>query len=237
MFTEAGRDATRDDLVAWADADDRVIGARSGRGRGRARASADAWADVELALQLAPDCDEPEVVADWTGRIDDDHGTADTLDLVSHGVRRRVFLLRSSLVVGVSFGSAVRGAASDRGFDADAEIGRAWLSAAEARAALAAGGLWRSTIQLDALRDRIVALSSDRHGLDPAGGRGADDLPWQLRDALRHARATALTPPQLDGSRRRLLALLLDEVRHRDPVRADALAEPLGSLSADVASR
>lgn len=236
MFTEAGRDATRDDLVAWAEADERVIAALAGRGRSRGRAPAgEGWADVDLALQLDPETDEPAVVADWTRRVADAHGTADTLDQLSDGMRRRVFLLRSSLVLAVSFRSPARRAASDRGFEADAAIGGGWLSAAESRSALAAGRVWQATVQLDALRDRVVALSSARHGLDPAGGRGADALPWQLRDDLRHARAAALTPGQLNGSRRRLLALLLDEVRHHDPARAEALAEPLGILSSDVA--
>ncbi|GAA3628882.1 hypothetical protein GCM10022200_09350 [Microbacterium awajiense] len=235
MFTEAGRDAIRDDLIEWADADDRVIGAAlPGRGRGRA---AQAWADIELALHVSPDADESSVVADWTREVAGAHGVADTLDEESEGARRRVLLLRSSLVMAVTFRAHARRAASVRGFDAAVEVGRGWLSAAEARSALIAGRGWQATIQLDALRDRVVALCASRHGLETRGGRGADQLPWEVRDALGHARAVALTPAQLNGSRRRLLALLLDEARHIDAALADALAEPLGILSADVAPR
>ncbi|MFL0564633.1 nucleotidyltransferase domain-containing protein [Microbacterium sp. 179-I 1D1 NHS] len=101
MFSETERSKMQGALVARAAADDRVVGAALVGSV--ARGTQDAWADIDLALQLDHGIDEAQLVDEWTRTIYDAYGAADTHDVWAAGARYRVFLLRSSLQIDVSF--------------------------------------------------------------------------------------------------------------------------------------
>lgn len=240
MFAPIDRSSFRESLVAYARADSQVVGAALVGSA--ARGAEDAWSDIDLVLQLAPDADEPAVVNRWTRWIDAEQGTADTFDVMAQGVRYRVFLLRSSLQVDVSFWPHDEFRATEDGFrllfgtaspptapappDVDQMIGMGWLYALHARSALARGKLWQSILMLDDLRNQIVGLACVRQRLNPWHGRDVDRLPSDELEALADARAAHVTADAISLSKRKLCELFLAEIERHDPARASRLREP-----------
>lgn len=101
VFSPAERRDLRDCLVAFAQADDRisaaaVVGSAATHGE-------DEWSDIDLAFRLAAGLEAADVVDVWTGRMYEDHGAIDHLDVWSESTLFRVFLLPSTLQVDLSF--------------------------------------------------------------------------------------------------------------------------------------
>lgn len=244
MFAPADRAMFRDALVAHAHSDADIVGAALvGSG---ARGSEDAWSDIDLALQLSTAADESVVVERWTRWIDEQQGLSDTLDVMSAGVRYRVFLLRSSLQVDVSFWPHTHFRATEDGFrllfgtanaptsppppDLETAIGMGWLYALHARSALARGKVWQAITMLDGLRDQIFALACARHGLTAWNGREIDRLPAADLAELRASRAVDVTVAAIHQSKRLLLEQFQTEIERHDPSRAARLREPLTAM-------
>ncbi len=248
MFAPADRSRFRDALVGYARDDADITGAALVGSA--ARGMEDVWSDIDLVLQLGPGVDEPAAVQRWTRWIDAAKGVSDTLDVWSGGVRYRVFLLRSSLQVDVSFWPHDQFRATEDGFqllfgtanartspvdpDVDQTIGMGWLYALHARSALARGKLWQATIMLDELRNQIIALACVRHGLNPWHGREVDLLPPDALASLAGARPAELASPAIHNSMTQLINLFLTEIELRDPARATHLREPLTTLIENV---
>jgi len=244
MFSAAERTTIRAELIALAERDPRIIGAALAGSA--ARGTEDAWSDIDLLLQLDPAADEPEVVADWTDVIGTRFGTADTLDVLAVGVRYRVFLLRSSLQVDVSFWPHDHFRATEPAFqllfgapnpptkpaplNTDTAIGMAWLYALHARSATARDKPWQASMMLDELRNRIIDLKCSRAGLNSWHGREVDQLAATELEQLAATRAVNLTPEDLYASRLLLVDLLLNEVALIDPSRAARLEPALAEL-------
>lgn len=249
VFTPADRSRIRDELVARAQSDPNVVGAALVGSA--ARDAEDAWSDIDLVLQLGRATCEPEVVEEWSREIDSAYGVADTLDVLAGGIRYRVFLLRSSLQLDVSFWPHDEFRATEPGFrllfgtpatpaepstpDIDRIIGSGWLYALHARSATARGRLWQAAMMLDELRSQVITLKCLRHGLNPWHGRDVDGLPAEDLAELVQSRAALVEPATLDVSRALLLGQFLDEVRRRDVARADRLAVPFRELASPAA--
>lgn len=245
MFAPTERSRLRDELVAHARADTDITGAALVGSA--ARGAEDAWSDIDLVLQLAPDAEESQVVERWTRWIDEQEGVADTLDVMSGGVRYRVFLLRSSLQVDVSFWPHSEFRATEEGFlplfgvpnratrpaepNLGDAVGMGWLYALHARSALARGRLWQAAMMLDELRDQLIFLACARQGLNPWHGREVDRMPVPELTALARARASEVTQTALEASKRDLIELFRSEVERHDPARAARLREPLSTLA------
>ncbi|PKV93507.1 nucleotidyltransferase-like protein [Amycolatopsis echigonensis] len=243
MFEIAERVQIRDELIAAARQDADIAGAAVVGSA--ARGAEDRWSDIDLVLQLAPDADEPPVVARWTRSIDDKYGVADTLDVASReGVRYRVFLLGSSLQVDLSFWPHELFRATEDGFQlvfgkaneptsaaepgSEQAIGMAWLYALHARSAIARGRTWQAVLMLDDLRNQIITSECLRHGLNPWHGREVDRLPAPVLERLRDGRAASVSLTELERSRLALLQHYLAAVAHHDAERAIALRRALG---------
>lgn len=69
----------------------------------------------------------------------------------------------------------------------------------------------------DRERDEVVALACVRHGLPAREGRGVDDLPRAVRDAIGPTVAQSTTHDELRRAFACSLGLLLDGVRLTDP--------------------
>lgn len=247
MFRAVDRDGIRDALVERARAHPAVVGvALVGSAAGGRE---DEWSDVDLALQLAPDAEEPSVVEDWTRWIDEMFGVADHLDVFADGggVRFRVFLLSSSLQIDVAFWPFARFRGTEDGFrllfgdpapptspeppDPAREIALGWLYALHGRSAVERGRLWQAVTMLDHLRDQIVVLMCLRQGVESWHGRGVDLLPTSDTDALAAVRAGEVTARALADSRSGLVRLLLREAARHDPGRAEALGPALDAIA------
>jgi hypothetical protein len=239
------RSRLRDSLVDLARHDEDVVGAALVGSA--ARGAEDEWSDIDLVLQLSPDADEPAVVDRFTQWIDAEEGTADTLDVMAGGVRYRVFLLRSSLQVDISFWPHDEfRATTSEGFqlifgsanpptrpaepDLNRTIGMGWLYALHARSALARGNLWQAVTMVDDLRNQILALACARHGLNAWHGREIDRLPADELAAMARARPTEVTREAIAASLHISIELFLTEITRHDASRAERLLEPLGSL-------
>lgn len=247
MFSVADRSGVRATLVAWAEADPRIVGAALVGSA--ARGAQDQWSDIDLALQLAGDVDEGAVVEDWTHAIGDLGDLADTIDLFAGGVRYRVFLLQSSLQIDVSFWPNSQFRATGPGFeilfgepnDPDVPgpvkvgdtIGMSWLYAIHARSAVARGRFWQASMMLDELRTTLIALKCVRAGLDP-GHREVDQLPPAELAELETSRAQIVTADALEESRRLLTRQLLAEIALHDSERWERLRAPLEELARAV---
>lgn len=215
-----------------------------------ARGAEDEWSDIDLVLQLARDADEAAVVDRFTHWMDTAEGTADTLDVMSGGVRYRVFLLTSSLQVDISFWPHDEfRATTDEGFqlvlgsanpsttpadpDLNATVGMGWLCALHARSTLARGKLWQAATMLDDLRNQILALACARHDLTAWHGREIDQLPATELAAIARTRSPEITKEALAASLARSIDLFLTEIARHDPHRAERLHNPLRSLIAN----
>ena len=106
MFTRQEREQMRAALVSAAQADSNVTGAAH---LGSAAADRlDDWSDIDLGLCLSPDAALDDVTPAWTARLYEDHGAVAHCDVRRGETLYRVFLLRNTLQVDVSFWPADR---------------------------------------------------------------------------------------------------------------------------------
>lgn len=211
LFTEDERELLRARLVALAQNDPRFTGAAH---IGSAAAGhMDRWSDIDLALCMAPDTNAQEVIVDWTSRFYGEYGAATHHDLRHGGTLFRVFLLKNTLQVDLSFWPAGEFAPIGPAFklifgQANAErslpapparelIGMAWLYALHTRSSIARGRLWQAEYMLSGMRDHVLALACLRNGLNAYQGRGVDDLPTQLRESITECLVRSLEPQEL----------------------------------------
>lgn len=244
MYSEAERSDIRRRLVDHARIDSNVTGAALAGSA--ARDSQDRWSDIDWVLQLHPDADEQVVVADWSRAIADSFGVADTLDAFADGVRYRVFFLRSSLQIDISFWPHDEFRATGPAFrmlygtpapateppppDAGTAIGMGWLYAIHARSAVARGRVWQAAMMLDELRNSLITLMCVRSGLNPGHGREVDQLPAEDRATLDNAHASQVNAETLDASRVLMTQHFLDEIANHDRDRYERLREPFAQL-------
>ena len=250
MFTTDERAAIQEGLIGRAERDPAIVGAALVGSAATGRQ--DAWSDIDLMLQLAPGVDADAVSAAWTDHLAEQLGTAHTLDVIAPGgILYRVFLLPSSLQVDISFWPYEQFRATAPGFallfgepnepaypgepDREPLIGMAWLYALHVRSAIARDRPWQAALMLDGVRGEVVALACLRHGLPAHSGRGVDQLPADVLDALAETLPRSLSAAELGRVKSALLDLLLTEIRLVDPVLADALAGPIGVLAENEA--
>lgn len=244
MFSISEREALRDRLVAAARDDDRITAAAIvGSG---ADDREDAWSDVDLALRLAGGLEPGDVAAEWTTRIYEIAGAVDHLDVWSDSTLFRVFLLRSSLQVDLSFWPADAFAASGTSFRLvfgesnapspsfppapAASIGMGWLHALHARSSIARGRALQALYMINGVRDQVITLACLRHDLPAHQGRGVDDLPAGLRHSFAQTVVRDLEPRELRRALSSSVEALLDEARHVDPDRERRLCETVREL-------
>jgi predicted nucleotidyltransferase len=244
VFSPHERQVLRDELIAYARADERITAAAL---VGSAvRGAEDAWSDIDLMLRLAEAQSVEDVADDWAARMRVAHGAVAQTDLRAGSALYRVFLLRNSLQVDVSFWPAQDFASSGPPIqlvfgeanaprptgprDLEALIGTAWLYALHVRSSIARQRPLQALYMLNAVRDQVITLASVRHDLPAAHARGADDLPPHLRAVLDASVVRALTEAELHRAFEVVVDALLIEAGHVDPAQADRLAEPLREL-------
>jgi hypothetical protein len=244
MFTIEERERLRDELVAAAKADGRIIGAAL---TGSAAASAeDEWSDIDLAFGLAPDADQAEVIADWTDRMYRNHGVVHHTDLARRGTIYRVFLLANTLQIDIAFAPAAEFGAYAPTFKllfgeaVDQEqarepaaldlIGMGWLYALHARSSIARGRTWQAEYMISGVRDHVLALACLRHGVPSSQGRGLHLLPAATTEPIAETLVRNLEPDELTRAFRAAVAVLLSEIKQVDQELARRLTGPLQEL-------
>jgi predicted nucleotidyltransferase len=244
MFTAQERRALRDELIAAARADERITAAAL---VGSAvRGAEDAWSDIDLMFRLAEGLAPEDVAEDWAARMRAAHGAVAQTDVWAGPALYRVFLIRNSLQVDLSFWPSRDFASSGpplqlvfgevneprpaKPRDLDALIGTAWLYALHVRSSIARGRPLQALYMLNTARDQLITLASVRHGLPAAHARGADDLPDDIRATLEASVAHELTESELRRAFAAFVDALLVEAAHVDPTQAEQLVEPLREL-------
>lgn len=238
MFTVLERDKVRRSLVDRARADGAVTAAALVGSS--AAGTEDEWSDIDLALRLAPGAAVLDVALVWTSAMYEEHAAVHHLDVWKGPTLYRVFLLANTLQVDVSFWAAEEFRATSPSFrllfgtaeepapaappSIETLAGHAWLYALHVRSALARNRPWQAVYMLDHLLEQIVALACLRHGLPTHEGRGVDQLPPSVKNALNTARARDLDPSELRRTFAAVTNALLDELRLADPALTDRIS-------------
>ncbi|MFL6239143.1 MAG: hypothetical protein ACJ735_06595 [Actinomycetes bacterium] len=120
-----------------------------------------------------------------------------------------------------------------------AMLGMAWLHALHARSSLARGRLWQVLYTVNGVREHVVQLACVRHALPFSQGRGVDDLPKPLVEALTPAVPQTVEHASLVRAFEHTIHLLLAEAMELDPVAGVRLRAPLFELvrTSDAAAR
>src|ERR1700704_2510325 len=94
VFTPEDRERLREELVAAAQADERISGvAITGSA---ARDALDRWSDIDLAFGVRDAAQVHEALGDWTDRMHREHGAVHHFDVRRGAWIYRVFLLQDT---------------------------------------------------------------------------------------------------------------------------------------------
>jgi hypothetical protein len=244
MFTETEREHLRATLVRAAQADPSLSGAAH---LGSAAAGClDRWSDVDLALCLTRGADAAEVLSSWTHRLYREHAAVAHCDVRRGSTLYRVFLLRNTLQVDISFWAAEDFRAVGPKFtlifgqankakpvpapDVSEFIGMAWLYALHVRSSLARGRLLQAEYMLSGMRDHVLALACVRSGCSAVEGRGFDDLPHEEKNTFSACYPFSLSTAELHRALRATGDALLEEIRHADAELINLIEIPLHEI-------
>jgi len=246
VFTPGERETLRKELIAAANADERISGvAITGSA---ARDALDRWSDIDLAFGIADPARLREALGDWTDRMHSEHGAVHHFDVTRGTWVYRVFLLQSTLQVDLAFAPAADFGALSPTFRlvsgrsaelpppaptaTEEMIGLGWLYALHSRSCIERGKVWQAEYMISAVREQAMALAAARHGLPTREGRGFDGLPPQVRSSFEAAVVRSIDTHELKRAFRAATDCLLSEVRQADPVLAGRLEGPLTELTA-----
>jgi hypothetical protein len=251
IFTPAERDATLKRAVALLEGDPRieaaVITGSTGAGR------ADRWSDIDLDAIVANGVDCEELTADWVKRTYEEFPVAHRYETAFGSTLVRGFLLTNALLLDMAFTpvadfsawAPVRVVFDRRGAvtaaaehpepwsptpDWRADAGFAFHDVLHAWSAAQRGRRWQSLYFLQRVRNRTLALSSERLGHDSDEFRHVDDLPSGERDPLLASLVSDLDRDSLLDALDIATRAYLVELRRGDPDLADRLSEPLIAL-------
>lgn len=207
VFSVGARDRLRDDLLALARTDVRVVAAAAVGGS--ADSNGDRWSDLDLSFAVAADATVEAVLADWTANLERVHGAARLFDLPVHTTIYRVYLLPGNLQVDLSFSpesdfgasgprfTLLFGRAVEKAPPPDASpsdlFGLGAHHAVRARFCIERERPWQAEYWISGIRNEALALACLRHGVETKHGRGADRLP---AETLSRARLALVGSPE-----------------------------------------
>lgn len=242
-FSPEERDRLRAIVLERARTDRRIVAAATVGSF--ATGKADRWSDLDLAFALADGVMPDAVLDDWTGWLRDAERATHLFDLPAGSATYRVLLLPNALQLDVSIWPTQdfhSGPGFELVFGAAAEpkppstpptgdlFGWAVVYAIHARACIERGRLWQADYDLNALRERALAVACIGRGLKWSYGRAFDDLPSELLAAAARTRAASVAVSELSAATARAIELLLSEGADLDP-RAAALEADLRAVA------
>jgi hypothetical protein len=245
IFSPDDRERVRAELVSAAKNDANLAGAAHTGSVAAARL--DRWSDIDLVLCVAPAASYETVVAEWTDRLYSRHDAVAHVDVMRGATLYRVFLLKNTLQVDISFWRAEDFGAIGPNFkvifgeanppqpapqpDARALIGMAWLYGLHVRSSLERGRTLQAEYMLSGMRNQIGELICLRCGTIAAQGRGLDDLPVGERDRVAACVPRSLESSELRRAFQNAMRVLLEEIKRFDSELAARLSGPLTEMA------
>jgi predicted nucleotidyltransferase len=244
VFTVTEREDMRTELLAFAQADERISAAAITGSA--ARGTQDAWSDVDLAFGVAPGVSQEDVLAAWTEMMYRNHAAVHHFDVVVGAWVYRVFLLPSTLQVDLAFVPAAQFGARAPSFglvfgtsvelparqppEATDLVGMGWLYALHVHRCVERGRLWQAELMLSGLRGEVLKLACLRHGLPTAEGRGFDGLPEDVTRPLEPALVASLQADEVRRAFEVAMAAFVAEARLVDGQLAGRIEPTLRQL-------
>ena len=250
LFTPESREATMERICALLKGDDRIDGVVLVGSMAR---SPDRWSDVDLEVVVGEQHDTGGVVDDWVSRMYAEFPTLHHYEVAFGGTLVRGFLLADLLEIDLSFtpaptfgvwgpaklifgrSQAIR-ASVDVPSDSESTppppdwrggAGFAWHDILHAGIAVKRGRLWQGLWYMERVRNRALALSSERRGWYAEFHDYTDDLPPAEREPLEETLVGSLEPQLLLEALRAATHALVSELEKGDPDLAAKLKGPL----------
>lgn len=251
MFTPHDRDTTLTRVLALAEADPRIDAAVITGSLGSGRA--DRWSDIDLDLLVSEGEACERVAGEWVERIGRELGVVHRYETAFGSTLVRGLFLPNGLLLDLAFtpssdftawapvrvafdrsGRATAIAAAPESWsptpDWHGEAGFAWHDVLHGCAAANRDRPWQALYFLQRLRNRTLALASERHGLDASEFKHVDDLPAGEREPLRASLVADLERGALLAAIEVATHAFLGELRRGDPQLAERLAPSLSRL-------
>jgi hypothetical protein len=249
LFSVSDRQAALERGVELLEADARVVAAVITGSIGSG--GADRWSDFDLDAVLAEGVDAEPFAAEWDALAYREWPIAHHYATAFGSTIVRGYLLRNGLLADLAFTpigdfsvwAPVRVAFDRSGGRVTAmadkpqpwsptpdwagEAGFAAHDVQHAASAARRGRAWQALYFLGRIRNRTVALASERHGHDAEDAGHADDLPPDELEPLLPTLVASLDQATLLGATKAATRAFLTELRRGDPDLAERLAEPL----------
>jgi hypothetical protein len=210
MFNPEDRELIRKQLTEKARSDSRLVAAAA---VGASAGGGDRWSDLDLTFGVAGGMTVEAVLMDWTQDLVADFGAVVLFDLPFLSTIYRVFLLPGKLQVDLSFTPAAEFGALGPRFQllfgeaferpsttppsSEHIFGLGVHHAVRGYICIERGLLWQAEYWISAVRDQALTLACRRFGLAESYGRGFDNLPRGVLDALAGALVGNLTVDDL----------------------------------------
>lgn len=225
MFSPEDRDRAHARVIELAEADARIVAAAVVGSL--SRGTADRWADLDFAFGIANGDDSHAVLADLTSTLSAEWDAIHLFDLPAGSALFRVLLLPGCLQCDLSvmpaseFGAIgpkftlLFGHAVTKPFaqppPANDLLGYAVHHAVRTRFCIERGRYWQAEYWIGGVRDHALALACRARNLPARDGRGFDDLPVEVTNAVRGALVGSLDRTQLLRALDVAIAALLQE--------------------------
>jgi hypothetical protein len=248
LFTPESRRATMERLCALIRSDDRIDGLVLVGSMAR---SPDRWSDVDLEVVVGEQHDTGAVVDDWVSRMYEELPALHHYEVAFGDTLVRGFLLADLLEIDLSFtpapafgvwgpaelifgrSEAIR-ASVEAPSDSESAppdwrgaAGFAWHDIVHAGIAVKRGRLWQGLWYMERVRNRALALSSDRRGWYAEFHDYTDDLPPAEREPLEETLVGSLEPQTLLEALQAATRAFVAELEKGDRDLAAKLKEPL----------
>jgi hypothetical protein len=251
IFTPRDRDTTLDNVIELGEADRRLEAAVLTGSLGAGRT--DRWSDIDVAFVVVDAESCALVAADWVDRCYRKLPIAHHYETAFGTTLVRGSLQRNSLEVDLAFtpsadfavwgpvrvmfdrrGSVTSKAASPKPWSPtpnwSGEAGFAWHDVLHACVAVTRNRPWQALYYLQRVRNRTLALASERHGLDDDEFKHVDDVPPVETDPLVASLVRDLDRSSLIAAIEVATRTFLDELGRGDPTLAARLRSPLSAF-------
>jgi hypothetical protein len=245
VFTVEQRDALRDQVLALAENDERVVAAASVGSL--AIDGGDRFSDLDLTFGIADGVQVAEVLDEWTEKLIDELDAVHLADLERGATIYRVFLLPDALQFDLSMTPAAEFRAGGPRFRllfgetagearfptppaATDLFGWGVIYGLHARVCVERGRLWQAEHYVGAVRDHALSLACLREGLPAVQARGYDDLPAETLARFEDAHVGALDADALRAALAASVRELVHEGEQADLGHAKTVAQRLSEL-------